>query len=148
MIYDLNEYMKDGGDRYSDSDRINSLIVGWEIFKEHPVAGTGIGDLKDVCNEKYESKFGPEKYVLYPHNQYLFILAGMGLIGLIAFLLCLWGPVFMENHQHNYFFLAIVLVFSIGFLFDNALERSFSAGFYAFLISLSLRVKSINHFNT
>ncbi|NNF33476.1 MAG: O-antigen ligase family protein, partial [Saprospiraceae bacterium] len=78
MIYDLKEYLKDGGDQYSDSDRINSLLVGWEIFKDHPLIGTGIGDLKDECKIKYEEKFGADKYVLYPHNQYLFVLAGSG----------------------------------------------------------------------
>jgi O-antigen ligase len=141
MIYDLKEYLKDGGDQYSDSDRINSLLVGWEIFKDNPVIGTGIGDLKDECKIKYGDKFGPEKYVLYPHNQYLFVLAGSGLIGLVLFLVFLWGPLWVNSNYLNMYLLAVVLVFSFGFLFDNALERSFSAGFYAFFITLGIRVR-------
>ena len=144
MIYDLNEFRKNGGDRYSDSDRIFSLMVGWDIFTDHPAIGTGIGDLKDTCNRKYLDKFGPKKYVLYPHNQYLFIMAGMGIIGLAAFLIFLWGPLIVENNHNNLFLLAIVLIFSIGFLFDNALERSFSAGLYAFLISVGIRSRHHN----
>ena len=139
MVYDINEYLKGGGDQYSDSDRINSLIIGAEIVKENPVLGVGIGDLKDECNIKYREKFGPKKYVLYPHNQYLFIAAATGILGLLAFLVFLWGPLILEDHRQNLYLMALILVFSLGFLFDNALERSFSAGFYAFLLSVELR---------
>jgi O-antigen ligase len=139
MIYDLKEYTKDGGDQYSDSDRINSLVVGWEIFKENPIIGTGIGDLKDECAEKYEKKFGPDKYILYPHNQYLFMMAGAGLTGLIVFIIFFIGPVLINRHYSNWFLLAVILIYGLGFLFDNVLERSFSVGFYAFMLSIGIR---------
>jgi O-antigen ligase len=138
MVYDLNEYIENGGDNYSDSDRINSLIVGYKIFNRHPIAGIGIGDIKDACTDQYLVDFGPDKYVLYPHNQYLFILVSTGILGLLVFLTALWGPLFLQSNYRGFLLLALVVIYSTAFLADNILERSFSAAFYAFFLCAGL----------
>jgi O-antigen ligase len=145
MVYDINEYFKNGGDRFSDSDRINSLLIGSEIVQDHLIIGTGIGDIKNECIERYRSKFGKDKYVLFPHNQYLFIAAATGLVGLIFFIIALWGPLFLNNNYQEYLLLILITIYSTSFLVDNVMERSFSAAFFAFFLSsiLSFRKSSI-----
>ena len=144
MVYDFNEFRKDGGDNYSDSDRINSLKVGLFLFRHNPLMGTGVGDIRDECEMQYLKSFGKDKRVLYPHNQYLFIAASTGVLGLFLFLAGLWGPLIINHNYKDYLLLMLILMFSTGFMVDNLMERSFSAAFFAFFLTsfLSLR-KSI-----
>ena len=56
MIYDWEMYREDKGTMYSDSDRIQSLKVGWHLFIQNPLIGVGIGDLRHAVNEEYLQK--------------------------------------------------------------------------------------------
>ena len=138
MVYDYNKYKEGKGDQYSDSDRIQSLQVGSSIFINNPIIGVGIGDLKEKCTEEYKIRFGPDKYVLYPHNQYLFILAATGFIGFLIFIIGFLGPFIVNHHYNNYFLFALLIIYSGAFLVDNVLERSFSAAFFVFFLCLGI----------
>ncbi len=59
--------------------------AGWEIFKEHPILGSGLGSYA----LKFE-KYRPEKWnknARYTHNDYLNTLSDSGIIGLILVVL-------------------------------------------------------------
>ena len=129
MIYDYKMFQKGEGTNLSDSGRMYSYQVGWDIVKSSPILGTGIGDLKTVCKEKYKSLFGKD-LSMYPHNQYLFILAGCGIVGLLLFLFGMCYPIFYFRKKQDSEFFAIWLIFIVSFLVENSLERSYSISFF------------------
>jgi O-antigen ligase len=139
MLWDYGKHNLGEGAGYSDSERIVSLEVGMEIASRAPILGTGIGDLKDECEAIYVKKYGVGKKVLYPHNQYLFILAGMGIVGLFFFLFCLVYPYVSLITRMHPLFLALGMVSITVFILDNFLERSVGVGFYVCFLCLGIQ---------
>ena len=69
-------------------------IITYDILREHPLVGVGIGDYKSAATEAiatYDHGFSKETIqwctTMHYHNQYLMILAQVGIIG---FALMLW----------------------------------------------------------
>ena len=131
MRWDLKQYQEGKGSSYSDSERLYSLKAGWEVFKQQPVLGTGIGDLKDDCQAIYQRDLG-RSLEHYPHNQYLFVLAGMGVVGFILYALSILGPVVLLRGTATPYFIGLILVVLLSGLVENTVERTFSIGFYLF----------------
>jgi len=129
--WDLKQYQQGKGLSYSDSERIYSLRAGVSIFKEAPWVGVGIGDLKEKCHNFYEAQVGR---ILdhYPHNQYLFALAGMGVLGLLVYGFSLLGPLIYFRSQYDPYFICLMMVILLSGLVENTVERTYSIGFYLF----------------
>ncbi len=67
------------------SRRAAYLKVGWQIFKEHPMLGTGTDTFKYNWFDSDISRYY-EHEMRYAHNTYMEVLVGSGIIGLILFL--------------------------------------------------------------
>jgi len=92
-LYGLDQfrYAKDSTNSVSDSRRFLSDKIGWQIFSEHKVTGVGIGDVQDEMNNIYKKnhpEFSKEVFS-HIHNQYLFMAAGTGFIGVTLFIAAL-----------------------------------------------------------
>lgn len=124
VLYDW----KMSGEGYSDSERIITAKAGWQIFKSTPVFGTGIGDLKEECIRYYRDSLGLEQLDKYPHSQFLYVLAGTGVIGFLIFFSGWFYP-FWGNFHHVPLLL-LYLNYSLSFFVENSLERSFSVSFF------------------
>jgi len=135
--WDLDKYRSGAGLNYSDSERIYSLRAGYDIFRENIVAGIGIGDMRAACDEKYMEYLG-QTLIHYPHNQYLFTLASMGLLGFFFYMIGLLGPLFAMWRKMDPYFVALYVVILVSALAENTLERTFSIGFYLFFVLLSI----------
>lgn len=129
MVYDFRMYQKGEGKDLSDSERLYSYEVGYEIFKESPILGSGIGDLKKLCRDKFMSKYQMDLNK-YPHNQFLFILAGSGILGLLLFVIGMCYPIFHFRKKQDSLFFAIWLIVIISFLVENTIERSYGISFF------------------
>ena len=74
--------------------RIAMKIVSFDILKEHPFVGVGIGDTKEVYIDTLDKvefkKYDFTKNVHHVHDQYLQIMLQTGLLGLIPFILFIW----------------------------------------------------------
>ncbi|MFC1725715.1 O-antigen ligase family protein [candidate division KSB1 bacterium] len=83
----------------SNMARLELWKKSLEIFKDHPIFGLGIGQLKKVHDE-YDfpvvARYG------HPHNDFLNIGVNSGLIGLIPFVL-IWF-IFFKSVLRKYFF--------------------------------------------
>ncbi len=145
-LYDFKMYRQGKGDMYSDSERIYSGIVGTKIFKESPILGSGIGDLKDACTKIYTSELN-KKSVKYPHNQFLFILAGMGIVGLIFFMVGMYFPAFYYRKNMEDLFLAILIIYLTSFAVENTLERSYSIAFYLLFLLVPMCTLAVSNEN-
>lgn len=65
-------------------------VVLWKtnilIFKDHPLFGAGYGQNKFLLHEYYEKQGLPkDQFIGHAHNQYLHLLAGTGVLGLILY---------------------------------------------------------------
>ena len=139
MKYDYDMRLQNRGSHYSDSERYYSWKIGKEIFKNNIILGTGIGDLKSECIRMYK-KLYPDKVLdfKYPHNQFLFILAGSGILGLALFLIAIYYPLLYRNNRKDPFFFSFIILITISFFVENSIERSYSTGIYLFFVLIAL----------
>ncbi|MEV7398347.1 O-antigen ligase family protein [Aeromicrobium sp. NPDC092404] len=72
----LSRLLGRAGAAGSNAEREKGLREGWEVFTHHPIFGAGF-----------------DFDIFLAHNIYVQVLAGMGVIGLIAFLFVLWSMV-------------------------------------------------------
>lgn len=107
--------------------RLAAWSCGWQLFKEHPLLGTGIGDKRDELNRLYRERnfhFAIEtrKNV---HNNYLDILYSTGIIGLLLFLLA-WviHPIFQLIRQQDSLALLIHLTLLFAMITEVYFDRS------------------------
>jgi len=124
--------------------RLAAWRCGWEIFKENPIIGVGIGDKFDALVKKYEEKdfqfaILTKKNV---HNNYLDILYSLGLIGLIVFIIAwiILPVVYAKKHQ-NYLAILIIITFAIAWITEIYFDRSFGGMVTGFFISFLLTNK-------
>jgi len=107
----------------SIGDRVEMWKNGWEIFKEHPIAGNGINTFfekyKQIRNDMYKNKRGS-----YAHNCFLQMAADVGIIGLFGFLYLLF--VFFKS--------SIRRVGKLNNDFYKVLTIGIMAGILAFLV--------------
>lgn len=139
MYYDMEMYLRNEGEHLSDAGRLYSYKVAFELIKSSPVIGVGIGDLRDECKKSYLELYPNKKLELkYPHNEYLFITSGIGLVGLFVFLISVFYPLFYKSNYNSSFFLGFMVIMILSFLVENTIERSYSAAMYLFFVLLSL----------
>lgn len=76
------------------SERFEMWQAAWMIFKAHPILGAGTGAFKDLAWSYADRGAIPLVAADYdhPHNDYLNVLYGGGILGLAAFLLLLGWP--------------------------------------------------------
>jgi O-antigen ligase len=138
MRYDYEMYKKGEGKKYSDSERIISLQAGVELVKDHPLLGVGYGDLKKEIREWYAQHY-PDFEVKDPHNEFLMIAAGTGLLGLALFL-GIWGFLLLyNNHYKDPFFLAFFTIVQASFMVESTIENSTGTTFVSFFLFLGIQ---------
>ncbi len=147
-LWDIGKFNQKDARNYSDSGRMYSILAGIDIFKDQPILGTGVGDLKAACESQYQLMFDQTPEVIkYPHNQYIFILASSGIIGFLLFMLALLVPLMKnQNYRHPLLFVLSIIIFS-SFLVENTIERSNGIGFYLLFLLLILNHLRYNRMN-
>lgn len=142
MKWDWKMYKKGKGEIYSDSGRIISLKVGGEIIKKHPLFGVGTGNLRLEVHTIFDKKYPHFKTILMPHNQFIYILASLGLIGGGIFTFAIFFPLFYKkNYQHPLMLSFYVTVF-VAFMLEHTIENSIGVAYFLFFQLLFL-----NHLN-
>lgn len=131
--------------------RIAMKIVSYNIIKEHPFTGVGIGDTRDEYSKalkrdelkKYNFNFTTSAHHI--HDQYLQIALQSGLFGLMFFVLFIW---FLLTAKFNdplakSTMLAILTVFIFSFSADVPLGNYLS-GLFAFVTAFLLHRSQVN----
>lgn len=143
MLYDWQQHQKGKGQNYSDSERILSWQIGYELWQSSPIIGTGIGDIRADSAQRY-STLGRAEYKL-PHNQLILILASMGVIGLLLFLIGVYAPLVSDLRISGIHLLSyLYLNYSLSFLVENSFERSISIAFFLVMVVVLWRRKAGN----
>ncbi len=141
MIWDLSQYKKGKGNSYSDSERLMSYAISFDLIKERPIVGHGIGDLKPLMTQKHKEKYGQKDKYIYPHNQYLYILTCLGILGALLFFYGLFTPLIYSSNR-NIFLVVIFVLMLISFLVENTIQRAVITGFFLFFMMLNLCLTS------
>jgi O-antigen ligase len=136
-LYDFKQYQQGEGLNFSDSERMFGYEAALRLIQNQPILGTGIGDLKSEMKSSYKENLdmGLSKY---PHNQYLFFLTGLGLLGLSFVLFALFYPIWKVGYREYFLFVLLQILFFISFMVENVLERSFGAVLYLTITLLTL----------
>lgn len=136
MIYDWQHFnSKDGGESYSDSERFISLYVGVQMWLENPILGVGTGDLETETQKMTERLY--PRYAetpKLPHNQFIYILAATGVLGIVVSFVAFLVPVFQHRYCSTYLFVVFQVVIFVSFLVEYTLETSIGAAFYLFYL--------------
>ncbi len=133
MRYDWARYKANDGALYSDAARWTSLKVGYRIWKENPILGTGAGDLlsevKRVAAADYPDYAKDPKL---PHNQWIHTMASTGLLGLLLSMLAFLTPFFAHKYRANYLFTAFQAMAFVTFIIECTIENAIGVSWYLF----------------
>jgi O-antigen ligase len=137
MIYDIQHYMEGDLGAFSDGDRIRSIIMGWELFKEYPLMGCGVGDIETATEKIYIANYAKGVNVRLAHNQLIYFLATTGIIGTLLSLPALLFPYFFQNRVEKTLIHLHGIVFLISCTIEATLEGTNGISFHLlFLLPL------------
>ncbi|MBO0357127.1 O-antigen ligase family protein [Hymenobacter sp. BT186] len=131
-------------DQYQSGRNINDYslakrFAAWEtatiIAREHPWLGVGMADVDAAMLGQYSyHNFGlkPKNWVM-THNQYLEYLVGGGAVGLLLWLLVLFGPFLQPALRQNPYVIHFLLMMSVANLVDSLLQMQIGFNLFVFL---------------
>jgi O-antigen ligase len=141
-IEDINQIgVKGSAGNYSIAGRVVSYQAAWEILKKSPIIGSGIGNLKQEVHRSYKENFpeviGEGTGILMPHNQFLYWLTALGVLGLILVVIGFYSPLLLVNQSFLLLSLHFIIL-SISFLFEATLETQTGQVFSLVFVYLPL----------
>ena len=143
MQYDLEMYQKGNINEHSDAMRLLSMQIGLQIWHEHPVLGVGAGDLRDETYKIYAQRYPQisDYNRRLPHNQFIWVLATTGAVGLALFLLAFFFPLLTTGYyKYGPILILHMMVFS-SFFTEDTFEEQMGSGFYLIFLLILM-----NHF--
>jgi O-antigen ligase len=145
MRYDLAQYEQGNGSLYSDSGRFASVSAGWQVAKDHVLIGTGTGDLPKAV-EKATLMQHPEfeGSVKLPHNQWLFIFASTGLLGLVCSVFALFCWLGYKRLRRSSLLVGFQAIVFVSFLVEYTLETSIGVAFFLFFYCILVQPTQLN----
>ena len=69
----------------SNTERLLIWDSAWNMYKDHPALGVGLGQYKDNYQKKYISPMAKEPQLEHAHNNFFQMLAENGTVGFIGF---------------------------------------------------------------
>ena len=109
--------------------RVAAMMVSWEVFRQHPILGTGVGGNIPAFRQILDTDRVELKPAVYwyrhLHNQYLQIATELGLAGLAALAWIFWellrGP--YPNRKIYAYAIVLAAVYLLGFLGEPYLHK-------------------------
>lgn len=141
MRYDWYMFQRGEGGINSDSGRFASLDAGLTIASEHPLTGVGAANLRKAVRTHITDLY-PGFEVHMPANQFLYVMAGTGILGLVLFITGFFYPLFARKNYTDFFLLGLYAVLFTHMMIDHSLEAAMSIGMACFLLLLSLKYHS------
>lgn len=117
---------------------------GWKVFLQHPLFGTGTGDVVDLCHDQLKLDESPLMDTKkHAHSQYLTYLITFGLLGFLLIVLA-FANAFRLMRSFRFFpTLAMMVIFLMSCLTEDTLETLAGIMFFAFFISIFTSCHSI-----
>lgn len=135
---DLSMQQQDKAQNYSDAGRFTSIVLGMEIAEMNPILGVGAGNLRQEVEALYARIYPTVREAKLPHNQFVWVLAANGIIGLLLFSMAFFYPLWYNGNYRQPLFLAFNVVIFSSFLTESTLETSLGVALYLFFLLLGL----------
>lgn len=136
MKYDLGQYFSFNQTAgLSDATRLLSMKNGIEIWKENIWIGVGAGDVKNEALKKYvdpEIKTASK----LPHNQIVWELASVGVIGFVLFWFASLLPLFYNRNYTDPLFVCLHIILFSSYLTEATIDDSNGNGLYLIFLVL------------
>jgi len=122
--------------------RMAAMVVSWEVFRQHPVLGTGVGGNIPAVRQILDTDLVELKPAIYwyrhLHNQYLQIATELGFVGLAALAWIFWellrGP--YRNRKISAYAIVLATVYLIGFLGEPYFHKQLTLVMFALFAGL------------
>jgi hypothetical protein len=141
FLWGYEEYLKTGNPTGSTiMQRIEFWKASAGIIKDNWLTGVGTGDMNEAFQQQYEkmhSKLAPDQR-WRSHNQFLSILTGFGIFGLIWFLFSILYPPIVTGKFNDYFFLVFFIIAMLSMIPGDTIESQAGVTFFAFFYSFLL----------
>lgn len=118
---------------FSDAGRLTSIQLGWELWRSHPWMGVGAGNLRLEMDKSYAQQY-PDRSPMRPHNQFVSVLAGGGLLAFVPFALAFLYILLGQQGWKKAIFLSTYLVLFSSCLVENTLENGAGIGIFCFFL--------------
>jgi O-antigen ligase len=139
---DLNIYKGNKSPNYSSlTTRFVSYEIAFEIFKENILFGCGLGDINDKNNEQFKEKYPLIITPIIPHNEFIYLLAATGIIGLSIFIFCFFYPLFYKKNYLNRILLMHFIVLFLSFQTEPMIETQLGVAYSIIFIIIPLMEK-------
>ncbi|MGP1580473.1 MAG: O-antigen ligase family protein [Wolinella sp.] len=146
--------IKSGNLNTSWGIRLAFYGLAYEIFKENPLLGVGVGDYRRAATEILQR----DEFAHYPddmreflgdnhfHNQFLQVTVQMGIIGLsltiLLYFLAFRSAWRIKNSEYRAIFLVFLIIYTIGSFSDPLWIRQFTVIIWVLFVSLMLKYES------
>lgn len=122
----VNISIKEVKVKRNELQHINSRVYLWtnafNIVKQHPLLGVGIGDSEgEMINQLIQNN--PKERQYNPHNQYLQTATETGLVGLLLLWAIIGIPAAYAIKRRKYLYLIVVVVVAVNLSFECMLFR-------------------------
>jgi len=142
----VNEYDEFRNDRLINGHSLTMRLYFWkaalEVVKPNFLFGVGSGDVQLELNKVYGETKSPLDVEWYkrPHNQFLTVTVGLGIVGLFIFLVSFIYPARSLRNYLPKLYWPFLIVAIISFLLEDTLETQAGCTFYAFFTTLFMSV--------
>lgn len=124
----------------SDSYRVATIQAGMHLGNQHPILGTGWGDIKDETATYLQSKYPELLQAIYmPQSEYVLFYGASGLLGLLIFIFVTLQPLFYNNAWQNLFIGAFHIIMILSFIVEQTLETQLGVAIYTIFSVMSAR---------
>ncbi|GAB3233830.1 hypothetical protein GCM10027346_22240 [Hymenobacter seoulensis] len=134
--YDLEQFERDHDiNQFSLSKRLAAWQTATVVAQQHPWLGVGPADASRAMMEQYAWRsYGLEpKNRVMIHNQYLHQWVASGIVGLVLWLLVLFGPLAQPAQWRNAYVYRFLLIQALAMTVDSLLELQTSFNLFVFL---------------
>lgn len=124
-------------DKFQDK-RFERLIASYNVFKQNPFFGVGLGKDLEFKIQEYEN-MGDNVAVkkrLNSHNQFFEYLAAYGIIGGLVFVTGVLSLILFLLSNKYYFYLLLFLNIIFASITESIFERALGIQYFALLVSL------------
>ena len=144
-VMDIRSYFNGEDPNYlSISMRMEALKTAWHIVEAHPLFGVGVADLEAEMENQYirDGSCLISKNWVMPHNQFILFLAGLGIIGLLLFMIVCAVPWLDATYRNSGLFLIFWMLMLSAMMAESLLERHVGITFFVFFWFLTPQMET------
>ena len=131
-------------DSYSLTGRWFSYKVGYALFEQNKLFGTGICNFDHAVNVFYEDNYPVIKRKLKPHNQFFYWLGASGFVGAITLCFGCFFPVFkLKNNRFLQLFVLHNVIVFVSCLVENTYETQLGVNFSVLFSAIPLFLRDV-----